>query len=159
MRVCGYRTVNLHCAIRTQFAYPSSQIKICQFFAQTQRELDELGVLCSPQVSEKLINRVPSANCLVRLWFARVYPALQLWSTHPHLFAAAQCYVTVLHYMSVLIVLHYMPVLTVLHYMSIPNLTQSSLCQQVTWLLLTKIVAHINTEDSFSFTKFQKVSK
>ncbi len=37
---------------------------ICRIFAQTQRELDALYVLCLPRVCRKLIYRVPSANCL-----------------------------------------------------------------------------------------------
>ncbi len=78
MHVCVDETVNLRCAICKQFAYRSPQTKICWFFARTQRELDVPGVLCSPQVRGKLINRAPSANCLVCLRFARVYLALEM---------------------------------------------------------------------------------
>ncbi len=56
IRVCVDGTANLHCVIRKQFAY-------C--LPQTEIELDAPGVLCSPQVHRKLINRVPSVNCLV----------------------------------------------------------------------------------------------
>ncbi len=67
MHVCVDGTANLRCPIRKQFAYHSPRTEICQFFARTQRELDAPGVHCSPQVCEKLINRAPSANCLVHL--------------------------------------------------------------------------------------------
>ncbi len=73
MCICVNGTANLHCAIRERFAYHSPRTEIGWFSAQTQRELDVPGVLCSPQVRGKLINRAPSANCLARLWFARVY--------------------------------------------------------------------------------------
>ncbi len=78
MRVYVDGTANLCCAIRKQFASHSLQTEICHFFARVQRELDVPGVLCSPQVRGKLINCAPSVNCLVRLWFAGVYWALEL---------------------------------------------------------------------------------
>ncbi len=53
------RTANLRCAIRKRFAYHLPRTKICHFFARIQRELDVPGVLCSPQVRGKLINRAP----------------------------------------------------------------------------------------------------
>ncbi len=46
-------------------------------FAGTEREWGAPGVLCSPQVCGKLINPASSANCSVRLWFARVYNTLK----------------------------------------------------------------------------------
>ncbi len=57
MHVCVDGTPNLCCAVCAWFAYHSPQTKICQFFAQTQRELDAQGVLCLSQVCKKLINR------------------------------------------------------------------------------------------------------
>ncbi len=63
MCICVGRPVNQCCAIRKRFAYHSPQTKICQIFAQTQRELDAPGVLCSPQVREKLINRSLLTRC------------------------------------------------------------------------------------------------
>ncbi len=72
MHVCVDRAPNLHCADREWFAYRSLRTKIYRFFARTQRELDVpgvlsmhrvsfpcTGVLCSPQVRGKLINRTP----------------------------------------------------------------------------------------------------
>ncbi len=43
MRLGVDGTANMHCAIRKRFAYHSLRTKICRFFAQTQRELGELG--------------------------------------------------------------------------------------------------------------------
>ncbi len=64
MRVCVDGTANLHCAVCEQFAYCSLQTEICLFFAQTQRELNAPGVLCSLQVWGKLINCAPLTRCL-----------------------------------------------------------------------------------------------
>ncbi len=63
MRVCVDGAANLCCAIREQFAYRSPQTGICRVFAQTQRELDMPGVLCSLQVYGKLINCAPLRHC------------------------------------------------------------------------------------------------
>ncbi len=41
---------------------------ICWFFVQTQRELDAPGILCSPQVRRKLINRVPLTRRMRTAW-------------------------------------------------------------------------------------------
>ncbi len=51
MHVCVDGTANLRCAIREWFAYRSLRTKFCQFFAQTQRELDAPGVLSTNRVS------------------------------------------------------------------------------------------------------------
>ncbi len=59
MCVCVDETANLCGAICEWFAYCSTRNEICQCFARTQRELDASGVLCSPQVCGKLINRAP----------------------------------------------------------------------------------------------------
>ncbi len=70
MLVCVDGTANLYCAICEWFAYRSPWTEICWFFAQTQRELDAQGVLCSPHVCGKLINRAPSTNYSQTVWFA-----------------------------------------------------------------------------------------
>ncbi len=57
MRVCVDRTVNLCRTVCKRFTYNLPRTEKCQFFAQTQRELDAPGVLCSPQVCGKLITR------------------------------------------------------------------------------------------------------
>ncbi len=50
MCVCVDGTANLHCAICEWFAYHSPRTKTCQFFVQTQRELDASGVLSMHQM-------------------------------------------------------------------------------------------------------------
>ncbi len=64
MRVCVDGTANMRCAICEQFAYYLPRI-VCWFFAQTQKGLSVLGVLCLSQVHWKLIDLAPSANYLV----------------------------------------------------------------------------------------------
>ncbi len=73
MSVCVNETANMRCTICEWFAYHSPQTKLCRFFAQTQRELCTLCVLCSPQICRKLIYQVPIANCLQTIWFTCVY--------------------------------------------------------------------------------------
>ncbi len=66
MRICVDGTVYLCCA----FAYHLPRTEICCSFAQTQRELGVLVVLCLPQVRRKLIYYAPSVNCSQTVWFA-----------------------------------------------------------------------------------------
>ncbi len=61
VRMCEW-DCELCCTIPKQFAYRSPQMEICRFFAQTQRELDAPGVLCSPQICGKLINHAPNRH-------------------------------------------------------------------------------------------------
>ncbi len=49
------------------------KLKFVGFFAQTQRELMASGILCLPQVHQKLIYHAPSTNCSLNVWFACVY--------------------------------------------------------------------------------------
>ncbi len=64
---CVYvRTGLRHKRCDEQFAYHSPQTEICRLFAQTQRELNALGALCSPQVRGKQT-----------VWFACVYRPLR----------------------------------------------------------------------------------
>ncbi len=60
-RVYMDETANLRCLICKWLTYHSPWTKICRFFARTHRELGALGVLCSPQVREKLIYYAPGA--------------------------------------------------------------------------------------------------
>ncbi len=72
LRTCAVPSMN---SLHTNHHEP----KFVGFFSkhkEKERELDAPGVLCSTQVRRKLINRTPSTNCLVRLWFAGVYRAL-----------------------------------------------------------------------------------
>ncbi len=73
MRVCVDGTPNLCCAVCERFTYHSPQTEICQFFAQTQKELNAPGVLCSPHC-------VPHANSAARKRCAQVYKALGVLS-------------------------------------------------------------------------------
>ncbi len=76
MRMCVNGTANLRCAICKRVAYHSARTKICRFFARTQRELDAPGVLCSPQVRGKLINRAPNMCHKRMAQCTRVYKGL-----------------------------------------------------------------------------------
>ncbi len=66
MRVCVDGTANLRCTISEWFAYHLPQTEICRVFAGNTKitgcvgcPFHALGVLCSPQVCAKLINRAP----------------------------------------------------------------------------------------------------
>ncbi len=69
MRVCADGTANLHCTICEQFTYHLPRTKICYFFGANTKKtgcarcpFHAPGVLCSPQVRGKLINRAPNAH-------------------------------------------------------------------------------------------------
>ncbi len=77
MRVCVNGTANLY-TVHKQFAYHSPQIEIRRFFVRTHRELDAPGVLCSPQIRGKVINRAPHANGAVCKRCTHIYKALRI---------------------------------------------------------------------------------
>ncbi len=70
-RMCGWDCKPALHHLRTE---------ICQFLTRTQRDLDAPGVLCSPQVRRKLINRVPRAYGAARKWRACVYKVLHIYA-------------------------------------------------------------------------------
>ncbi len=100
MRVCVDGTANLRCAICKWFTYHLPRTKICCFFARTQRELDAPGVLCSPQVRGKLINRAPN-KCRTRtaqrisgaLMYTKLYSLGKIiWKCFPRFSENLDCF-------------------------------------------------------------------
>ncbi len=82
-RVCVDGTANLRCTNHERFAYRSPQTEICRFFCTNTKRtgcarcpFHALGVLCSLQVREKLINRAPLTRHTRTAQHARVYKAL-----------------------------------------------------------------------------------
>ncbi len=88
MRVCVDVTANMRCTICERFAYHSLWPAICRFLEQTQRELDAppcIGIVCSHQVREKLINCAPLTRCTQKAQCvsgALVYTKLKDWYTY-----------------------------------------------------------------------------
>ncbi len=79
-RICVDGTANLCCVIHKWFAYRLPRIKICRFFARTQRELDAPSCSVCPllasgsrKINQPRTSYVPHANGAPRVSGALVY--------------------------------------------------------------------------------------